>query len=51
MEWGCIGGHNNKDGDIERQRVLEASGRGESPDSKRDLHIRFCNRVFHTSKA
>lgn len=39
-------GHNNKDGDIEKERVLQASGRKESPDSKRDLHIRFCNRVF-----
>lgn len=36
----------------ERERgVLQASGRVESPDSKRDLHIRFCNSVLHTSKA
>lgn len=43
---GALEGHNNKDGDIEKERVLQASGRKESPDSKRDLHIRFCNRVF-----
>lgn len=48
-----LGEPNNKDGDRkkERERVLQAPGRVESPDSKRDLHIRFCNSVLHTSKA
>lgn len=48
---GALEGHSNKGGDIEKERVLQASGRKESPDSRGIYTLGSATGCFHTSKA